>query len=381
MSNELLFLVISGGLAIFGLACLVAVFVLSKKRELANEQLKNSLISELDILKLSAHSFASQLEAMRLASESRAGQTERALGEIKASSAESALALSDTLIDRFYMLNSSLSKSQQSTQELLQNSLKNIDEGFKIVREKVAGIEHLGEMRESIDEFSKIFSSQKLRGNFGEFELERVLSVGFGASSGLYELQHRLSNSRIADCALKLADGEIVCIDAKFPLENYKRMIDANDEASIKALAKEFEKDVKKHIADISSRYILPPETLEYAVMFVPAQALFLSITENFGLLEYALERGVFIASAGTLMPLIYSLKLLTKDANLAKHANEVKAELARLAAEFSEYESARAGLAKALKKAISELNSLDIRSQALLARFSALEEIKIERD
>lgn len=346
----------------------------ARRREAELRQWQSAISAQIEAIRASGESRAGQLELLRSLSEARAGQTERALGEIKASSAEAALALSDTLIDRFYLLNSSLSKSQQNTQQVLQESLKNIDDGFKAVREKVASIEHLRDLRDSINEFSRIFSSQKLRGNFGEFELERVLSVGFGAASNLYELQYRLENGRIADCALRLAHNEIVCIDAKFPLENYRRMVDAADEVSLKSAVKDFEKDVKKHITDISVRYILPPQTLEYAVMFVPAQAVFLCISESAGLLEYALERGVFIASASTLMPLIYSLKLLVKDVSLAKHANEVKAEISKLAQDFSEYESARASLAKALKKAISDLSVLDARSQALLTRFRAIE-------
>lgn len=344
-----------------------------KRRDTAIEQWQNAISAQIEAIRVAGESRGGQLELLRSISEARAGQTERALGEIKASSAEAALALSDTLIDRFYLLNSSLSKSQQSTQQTLQDSLKNIDEGFKTVREKVASIEHLGDLKDSLDEFSRIFSSQKLRGNFGEFELERVLSVGFGAASNLYELQYRLENGRIADCALKLAHEQTVCIDAKFPLENYRRMVDACDDNALKLATKEFEKDVKKHISDIASRYILPPQTLEYAVMFVPAQAVFLRISESSGLLEYALERGVFIASASTLMPLIYSFKLLVKDVSLAKHANEVKAEIAKLSQDFSEYESARASLAKALKKAISDLSVLDARSQTLLTRFRAI--------
>ncbi|BCX79575.1 DNA recombination protein RmuC [Campylobacter sp. 19-13652] len=362
------------GVAFLIFLAFVYAFFSTRRREADLRQWQGAISAQIEAIRASGESRAGQLELLRSLSEARAGQTERALGEIKASSAESALALSDTLIDRFYLLNSSLSKSQQNTQQLLQDSLKNIDDGFKAVREKVASIEHLGDLRDSIDEFSRIFSSQKLRGNFGEFELERVLSVGFGAASNLYELQHRLDNGRIADCVLKLAHDEIVCIDAKFPLENYRRMVDADDEATLKSATKEFEKDVKKHILDISSRYIMPPQTLEYAVMFVPAQAVFLRISESAGLLEYALERGVFIASASTLMPLIYSLKLLVRDVSLAKHANEVKAEISKLAQDFSEYESARVSLAKALKKAINDLSVLDARSQVLLTRFRAIE-------
>lgn len=315
-----------------------------------------------------------QLEYIRSQNEDRAGQTQVALGDIKSSSAESALMLLDTLSDKFHMLSSSLSSSQNNAHKILQQSLKNIDDGFKSVGEKVASLEHLGDMRASIDAFSKIFSSQKLRGQFGEFELDRVLSVGFGGAGRFYELQHRLENGRIADCVLRLSENEMVCIDAKFPLENYRRMVDASDESEIQKAAKDFEKDVKKHIADISSKYILPPSTLEYAIMFVPAQAVFLNICENDGLLEYALDRGVFIASSTTLLALTYSLKLLARDANLAKHAKELKLELAALSKDFSEYESSRQSLSKALKKVLGEVLALESKAQIILSRFQNIQ-------
>lgn len=288
---------------------------------------------------------------------------------------EQALNLQDSFIDRFYMLNTSLNSSLSKTNELLLGSLKNIDDGFKVVGQKVASIEHLGELKQSVEQLGRIFSSQKLRGKYGEIELERILELSYAAPGAHYALQKQLGNGKIADCVLYMSAGWL-CIDSKFPLENFWRLSEAQDDKAALSYEKEFEKDIKKHITDIATRYILPPQTMPYAIAFIPAEAVYVRAC-SLGLLEFGLERKIFLASPSTLLALCYSFCLLKKDEAIARDAIKLRGELAGLSKYISELDQSRSSLRRHLQNASTQLSLLDAKVQSLaerLARFGVQE-------
>lgn len=313
-----------------------------------------------------------QIEQLKQLLNQNLNQNSKINEDLKSTQTEIALSLQDVFIDRFYMLSSSLNGTHQNMQNIIENKFGNIDEKFNTVAQKIAGIEHLSNLKSSVDELNKIFSSNKLRGTFGEIELEKVLSFTYGENSDFYELQKQLSNGKIADCVLHVGNGSIVCIDSKFPLENFNRMNVAINKDEINFYKKEFEKNIKKHIIDISQRYIIPPFTLEYAIVFIPAEAVYIKAC-SMSILEFGLKHGVFIASPSTLMALIYSLKLLYKDISIAKHIKELRLEFVSLLNEFSSYESSKLSMQKSLQKASNELSNLDNKANLIISKLKKL--------
>ena len=126
-----------------------------------------------------------------------------------------------------------------------------------------------------------ILTDKKTRGIFGEVNLEHIMANVFGANNKkIYQIQYPFDNNTIADCVLFAPEPlGTVAIDSKFPLENYQAMVNRSNTASVRANAEKlFKADVKKHIDDISNKYIIPGVTSDQAIMFLPAEAIFAEI-------------------------------------------------------------------------------------------------------
>lgn len=249
--------------------------------------------------------------------------------------------LGDKFSDKFYYLNKSLGDELGKNDNNLNLNLKSIDTTFKNVLEKVAKIENSSlintQIRDEINHLNKILSNQKLRGNFGEYQLEKILEFLYGENKNFYEFQKTLSNSKIIDCAVYLKNRKILPIDSKFPLANYERIINSTDEKEVKFYQNELFKDMKKHILDISSKYIITGETSEFGVLFIPSEAVFVYVCSHLPqTIEFATKNSVFIASPTTISSLIFVIRLFTRDEIMARNLTEIRNEMLILSQKFA---------------------------------------------
>ena len=166
-------------------------------------------------------------------------------------------------------MHSSMQQSYETTTRVFGEVLKQVgklDEGQK----------NLKELSMSISSIQNVLTDKKTRGIFGEVELYHLLENAMGSNEKQYAKQYRLSNGFIADAVIfgKEPLG-MICIDSKFPLENYNRLMSASNKEERKKYHALFVSDVKKHIQTIQKKYIVPQETAEFAYMFLPAEAIF----------------------------------------------------------------------------------------------------------
>ncbi|NLK66683.1 MAG: DNA recombination protein RmuC [Campylobacteraceae bacterium] len=273
--------------------------------------------------------------------------------------------INDSLIDRFFMLNKNLNdimaNSNRQATNTLNSNFSSLDERFKNILEKVSELENAKEstnlLKDEVMKLNRVFSNQKLRGNYGEFELNRVLSLTYGENKSFYETQKRLPNGKIVDVALNLKENLIVAVDSKFPLTSYEKVCNTNgDKTLLERANKEFVRDIKTHINDISSKYILPPYTTRYAILFIPSEAIFTYICSNLSeVFSYMSEKSVFLASPSTLMALLNSLNLFIKDEKISKEIESIKSEIFELSKEFEVFK----------KQSLAVLNYADKLSNA----------------
>lgn len=156
-----------------------------------------------------------------------------------------------------------------------------------------------------------ILNDKKNRGSFGEIILNDIIYDVFGNNKKIYDIQHVLPNKNRVDVIIFNKNGNIP-IDSKFPLENYKRIIDNNIVDSVKKdFIKLFKQDIKKHINDISSKYIFEPYTTMYAILFVPSESVFSKIHEFEDLIKYAYQKRICITSPSTIIALLSTLKFV----------------------------------------------------------------------
>jgi DNA recombination protein RmuC len=181
----------------------------------------------------------------------------------------------------------------------------------------------------------------KARGGFGELLLGNLLADTFPRDK--YELQYGFRGGERVDAVIKL-DRSLVPVDAKFPLDNFSRLVEAENEAERDTHAKQFVRDVKSHVDAIANKYIRPDEgTYEFALMYLPAEAVYYELVCNrlggeTGPLGYALERKVIPVSPSTLHAYLLVILLGFKGLQIEEHAREVMAYCAQLGKDFSRF-------------------------------------------
>ncbi len=176
-----------------------------------------------------------------------------------------------------------------------------------------------------------ILSNKQTRGAFGEIQLNDIVSKALPKDS--YELQHTLSNGKRADCLIHLPNPPgPICIDSKFPLEAYEALRNANTDWEANEAAKFLRTSVKKHIKDISEKYILDGETADGALMFLPSEAVYAELHANFPeLVRTGFEARVWIVSPTTCMATLHTMRAILKDARMREQAGAIRRELGLL--------------------------------------------------
>jgi DNA recombination protein RmuC len=225
-----------------------------------------------------------------------------------------------------------------------------LDNAAKVVSEVSKGLGGLAEATKKVFEVGKdiaslqeILRSPKLRGGLGELFLGDLLAQIFPPAH--YSLQHRFKSGEAVDAVIKLGQN-IVPIDAKFPLENFKRVVETATEDERRTAKKKFIGDVKKHIDSISVKYILPDEgTFDFALMYIPAENVYYeliikddAIDTDKGLLNYAFVKRVIPVSPNSFYAYLQTILLGLKGMHVEAQAQEILKNLARLSGDFERF-------------------------------------------
>ena len=187
-------------------------------------------------------------------------------------------------------------------------------------------------------ELRKVLSAPTLRGGLGETLLEEMLSQTLPAGS--YRTQHTFRNLRRVDAVIQLSDG-LVPVDAKFPFEGYRAMVES-DPSERKSHKARFNRDVKKHIDDIAERYICPGETLDFALMYIPNEGVYHEIVQQDGeredLLAYAWSRRIIATSPNSLYAYLQVISLGLRGLQVEQNARSMLESLSRLEGDFERF-------------------------------------------
>jgi len=239
---------------------------------------------------------------------------------------ESNIKLAESLTNNFNTLtkriDDNLNNINKRVDERLNEGFEKTNKTFANILERLSKID---EAQKKIDSLSTnivslqdILTDKKSRGTFGEIQLNNILISIFGEGNDkIYQIQKKLSNGNITDAVVYIPEPVgTLCIDSKFPLENYQRMIDKNISEFERAQSeREFKINIKKHVNDISSKYIISGETSEQAVMFIPAEAIFAEINAyHQDLIDYANSKKVWLASPTTLMSVLSTVQVILKN-------------------------------------------------------------------
>ncbi|MDR1782331.1 MAG: DNA recombination protein RmuC [Bacilli bacterium] len=282
--------------------------------------------------------------------------------------------------DNLLKLNKEFSHSLERNLEFTKSSLLKVAEGIKKID---VTQEHIDNVSNEIVSLQKILGNKNTRGIYGEHTLANILFSVFNENKNFYELQATLSNGTKVDALLKVALplGNIP-IDSKFPLESYQKMINSEDANYKIQYEKQFAYDLKKHIDDIASKYIITNETWNGAIMFIPAEAIFAYINDKLpSTIEYAYKKRVWITSPTTLMATLNSILMVIKNIEMSKNTKLLQKQLNLLAEEFDRYLIRWNGLVKHVDSVLNDVKDVSITSNKIKNKFEQIANIDMEEE
>lgn len=267
-----------------------------------------------------------------------------------------------------------LEKMRVTVDEKLQNTLeKRLSESFKVVSERLEQVHKgLGEMQSlaaGVGDLKKVLSNTKTRGVLGEIQLERILEQFLSPEQYEKNVITKKGSRETVEFAIKLPgkdyDNKMVYLplDAKFPLEVYNKLLDAydmQDQAQIEVNSKNLERFIKKSAKDIRDKYIDPPNTTDFGLMFLHTEGIYAEVLKNQNLVELIQrEYKVNITGPTTLVALLNSLQMGFRSLAIEKHSSEVWKILGAVKTEFSKFETVLNSAQNKLNQASSEIDKL----------------------
>jgi DNA recombination protein RmuC len=274
-----------------------------------------------------------------------------------------------------------LDEMRQTVDEKLQSTLEaRLSESFKQVAERLEQVHNgLGEMKnlaQGVGDLQRVLNNVKTRGIFGEVQLEALLEQVLTIEQYSKQVETKPRSNQRVDFAIKLPgrsdDGASVWlpIDAKFPREDYERLLDAQDRADVagaEAAAKAMENRIRQEAKSIAESYLAPPHTTDFAILFLPVEGLYAEVLRRPGLMDL-LQRDYRVTLAGptTLLAILNSLHMGFRTLALEKQASEVWKVLGAVKTEFDRYGEWVAKVREQVQKAADTLDRADTRSKQM---------------
>ena len=296
--------------------------------------------------------------------------------------------ITESLNNRFDALNKQISDKlfeiNKKVDEKLAEGFKGTSETMAQVRERLQAID---DAQKNIEALSKdvvslrgVLEGNQSRGQYGEYQLSMVLHNVFGDTTGCYQEQYTMRKVKDgddvrADAAVFMPEpNKMICIDSKFPFQDYQRIFDTDDPEEKERLTKEFGNAVKKHITVIKDKYIVEGKTAPEALMFIPNDGVFAFVHHNLEeVVEYARSKKVILTSPSTLPAILVTINMVRIEVERSKNADEINKHLQRLAKDFEMFGREWDKFSNALEQTGKRREELDHRVGRITGKFQAI--------
>ncbi len=260
---------------------------------------------------------------------------------------------------------------------------KALEERLADLRERLAVIDqaqkNITELSTQVVGLQDILANKQARGAFGEIQLRDIVESVLPPSA--YAFQVTLSNGKRADCLLKLPNPPgAIAIDSKFPLESYRALREAHEEPALSAARRALAQDVRKHVNDIAEKYIVPGETAESALMFLPSEAVYAELHANFGaVVEESYRARVWIVSPTTLMATLNTVRAILKDVHMREQAGVIQAEVMTMLKDVERLDDRVGKLQSHFSQATEDVRQIRISTDKVAKRGERIVDLQIE--
>jgi len=251
------------------------------------------------------------------------------------------------------------------------------------LRERLAVIDkaqkNITELSTQVVGLQDILANKQARGAFGEVQLRDIVEAILPPSA--YSFQETLGNGKRADCLLRLPNPPgPIAIDSKFPLESYQALRNARDEAAVTVARRTFAADVRKHVQDIAGRYIVPGETAESALMFLPSEAVYAELHANFReVVEISYRARVWIVSPTTLMATLNTVRAVLKDVRMREQAGVIQTEVRMLLSDIVRLDDRVGKLQRHFDLTSEDVRNIRISTDKVTKRGERIEALQLE--
>lgn len=300
--------------------------------------------------------------------------------------------LSRNLNQDFLALNEQLEKRLIAINERVNERLdENFDKTNKTFMNVIERLSKIDEAQKKIETLStdivslqSILTDKKTRGIYGEINLKHILTSVFGErNDNIFRLQYTLSTGVIADSVVFAPEPlGTIAIDSKFPLEHYQLMVDKKLSQEVRdSYEKQFKMDMKRHIDAISSKYIIPGETAEQAILFLPAEAIFAEVNAyHQDIINYAYRKKVWITSPTTLISTLTVVQMIIKNMERDKYTSIIHDELNKLGLEFARYKERWDKLARSIQTVNKDVENVSITTEKITKKFETINRVEVAK-
>ena len=296
--------------------------------------------------------------------------------------------ITESLANRFDALNKQINDKlieiNKKVDEKLAEGFKTTGETMVQVRERLQAID---DAQKNIEALSKdvvslrgVLEGNQSRGQYGEYQLSMVLHNVFGDTTGCYQEQYTMKKVKDgddvrADAVVFMPEpNKMICIDSKFPFQDYQRIFETDDAEEKERLTKEFGNAVKKHITVIKDKYIVEGKTAPEALMFIPNDGVFAFIHHNLeDVVDYARSKKVILTSPSTLPAILVTINMVRIEVERSKNAEEINKHLHRLAKDFEMFGREWDRFSNALEQTTKRREELDHRVGKLTNKFQSI--------
>ena len=295
--------------------------------------------------------------------------------------------LSKTIADSSMALTKAVNEQMAATQDRLGTTLsasaKETAESLGQLVEKLRAIDdaqkNITGLSEQVVTLQHVLADKQARGAFGEIQLEDIVRNALPESA--YRFQAPLSNGKRVDCLVNLPQPPgPIAVDAKFPLTSYQAMLDAPDQAAREACARDLAADVKRHIKKIAEDYLVPGETAESALMFLPSEAVYAELhAHHRNVIEDGQRARVYLTSPTTMMALLTTIRAVLRDVQMREQAGVIQIEVGRMMDDLRRLSERVGNLKSHFDQASQDVREITTSSDKVQRRAAKIREVELD--
>ena len=266
----------------------------------------------------------------------------------------------------------------------MEQTTRNTMDSLRVLHERLGIIDNahknLTDLTSQVTTLRDVLANKQSRGAFGQARMEAIVQDGMPKDS--YAFQHTLSNRTRPDCVIFLPDQRPLCVNAKFPLEAFTALRDARSDEEKKAATQRLRQDVMKHVTDIADKYLIPGETQDTALMFVPSESVYAEIHDGFDdVIQKAYRARIVLVSPSLLMLAIQVMQQIMKDARMRDAADLIRTEVMHMSDDLGRLRERVLRLQKDFGSVNEDVRQILISADKIEKRAGRIEELDFSKD